>query len=109
MHVLERIGVISLAKIMGMSGLAIGLLIGLVYGGFIMIVGAGAAGAVASGEAPDAGPLAVLGIGGGLAMIIFIPLMYGALSFVTGLVYGFVLNVMLRIGGGLELELRKTR
>ena len=33
------------------------------------------------------------------------PIMYGMLSFIVGLIYGLVINLVLKMAGGLELNI----
>jgi len=106
-HVVQKItkiGVVSLAKIMGMSGLIFGLIAGVVYGGILILMGIiGASG----GQGENTG-FALAGIGVGLAMMIFVPVAYGIMSFIVGLIYGLIINVVLAFAGGLELEIRSV-
>ena len=96
------IGVLSLGKLMGIIGVAMGLLIGVVYGGIMILFGLIGAGAAEQ----DGASFAAVGIGGGLAVMIFAPVPYGAMSFVFGLLYALIINVALKWIGGLELEIR---
>ena len=75
---IKRVGVFSVAKIMGIIMAALGLLIGVIYGLIIMTVGA-AMMAAASGR--------------------------GGIGFIIGLIYGFVYNLASGVVGGIELEL----
>ena len=105
MQRITRIGVLSLAKIMCLVGLFGGLLIGIPYGLMLMLVGAGIG---ASAEQGGAG-ITVFGVGGGLVVMIALPLAYAALSFIVGLIYGLIINVVLGMAGGLELRIESPR
>lgn len=105
MHRITKLGVLSLAKIMGLSGAIFGLIIGVLYGGILILIGL--IGATTGG--PEAGGVAIVGIGGGLAMIVIIPVIYGGMSFVVGLIYGLIINFVLSLAGGLELEIHKIK
>jgi len=105
MQKITKIGVVSLAKIMGMSGLIFGLIAGVIYGGILILMGIIGA---SSGQDEAAG-FAIAGIGGGLAMMIVVPIAYGVMSFVVGLIYGLIINVVLALAGGLELEIRGVK
>jgi len=99
---ITKIGVISLAKILGMSGLIVGLIAGVIYGGILILLGIAGA---ASGE-EEAATFALAGVGGGLMVMVVVPIFYGGMSFVVGLIYGLVINLVLSLAGGLELEIR---
>ena len=105
MQRLTRVGVLSLAKILGLVGLFGGLLIGIPYGLMLMLLGAGIG---ASAEEGGAG-IAALGVSGGFLVMIAMPLVYAGLSFIVGLVYGLLINVVLSLAGGLELRIEAPR
>lgn len=102
MHKITQVGVLSLAKIMGVTGAAMGLLIGILYGimfavmGLVSVGGAGAKG----------GPPAAAMLGMALAAAIGVPILYGVMSFVFGLIWGLILNFMFRVVGPLEVEIQ---
>lgn len=99
MQRLKRIGIFSLAKIMSLLGLFAGLIAGVVYGLFVMALGAGA-------SAEQGGPeLLVFGIGGGLITMILVPFAYAVAGFVAGLIYGLIINIVLHLSGGLEVRI----
>ena len=95
----KRVGVLSFARISGVVGAGLGLIIGVIYGLIIMTVGA----AMMSGRG---GPGAGFGIVGGLFAMILIPAFYGVISFVFGALYAFVYNIAAGFVGGIELELQ---
>jgi hypothetical protein len=78
------------------------LILGVPYGLFAMAIGLIGG---ASGE-EGSGVMAAAGIGGGIAMMVLIPLIYGAFSFVFGLIYALIINLVLGFTGGLEIELQ---
>ena len=98
MRRLKSIGVMSLGKVMGMSGALLGAIFGVLYGVVVIV-------ASVMGLATEDGGLGAFGILGGVALMIGIPIFYGLGSFVFGLLYGLILNVVLGMAGGLELEL----
>jgi hypothetical protein len=102
MHTITRIGVVSFGKIMGMSGLLMGL-IAAVPAGLIIMLGSLFAGA-AGGSAESAG-VGAMGVGSGLMVMIGVPIVYGVFSFIFGLIYALIINLVLGMAGGLELEL----
>lgn len=105
MQRITKIGVVSLAKIMGMSGLIFGLIAGVIYGGILILMGI----IGASGGQDEAAGFALVGIGGGLAVMIMVPIAYGIMSFLIGLIYGLIINLVLALSGGLELEIRNLK
>jgi hypothetical protein len=100
MHRLKSVGMVSFGKLMGVIGVFVGLLIGLIYGGFLILFGL----AGAAGGQQGAPGMAAFGIGGGVAMMVLAPLFYGLFSFVFGLLYALIINLGLHFCGGLELE-----
>lgn len=95
---LKRVGVLSSAKISGIVGAGLGLIIGVIYGLILMTVGAALMSA--SGEGPGAG----FGIVGGLMVMIIAPIFYGVLSFIFGALYALIYNVAAGFVGGIEME-----
>jgi len=109
MHVIKQIGVVSLGKIMGVSGFLMGLIVGIPWGLILIAIGA-LGGAAASGEnAEAAGGLVAGGIGGGLFIMIGMPIMMGLGYFIFGLIYGLILNLVFGIAGGLEIQLEPAQ
>lgn len=100
---LKRIGVFSLAKLMGVVWAGLGLVIGIPLGLLMMIFGAAM---LSMGNEGAAG--AGVGIGIGLFYMIFIPIMYAVMGFVFGLVGGLIYNVASGFIGGVEFELENT-
>ena len=105
MHKITKIGVVSLAKIMGMSGLILGLIAGVIYGGILILMGLIGA---SSGQEEAVG-FALAGVGGGLAIMVSVPIFYGLMSFIVGLIYGLIINLVLTLAGGLELEIQSMK
>jgi ABC-type xylose transport system permease subunit len=97
MQRIQRIGVISLAKIQGLLFLLFGLLFGLLYGVIVSIVGIVAA---ATGEKE-----ALILVIAGVACIIGFPLLYGGMGFVMGALMAWLYNLVARRFGGLEIDL----
>ena len=98
MHNITNVGVLSLAKVMGLYGAVMGVVIALPYAGIGVLLG------MVSG---DAGGAAV-GVIGSLMLIILVPLGAGVGGFISGLIQGLVLNFVLAKTGGLELSLEKN-
>lgn len=95
MATLKRVGVVSLAKIMGCLYALIGLIVGAVFSLFSLV------GVVAADTGGDRVAAMLFGAG---AVIIF-PLMYGILGFISGLLIAALYNVCASAVGGLEIEL----
>lgn len=99
MRKITRIGIFSLARITGGVGLALGLIFGAIFS-LVSLVGAGFAAAEGGGLEGFAGLIF------GLGAVIVLPILYGGLAFLQGLVIGFVVNLALSLFGGLEIELQ---
>jgi Transmembrane domain of unknown function (DUF3566) len=100
----RRIGVLSAAKIQGLIGFVVGLIIGIFYALFALI-----GGAVITSIARSAGsesPLGGLGMGiiGAVAAIIILPIFYGIVSFIVGAISALIYNAAARLTGGIEVE-----
>jgi hypothetical protein len=98
---IKRMGVFSCAKIYSITLAAMGLIIGVIYGLIFMVVG----GAMMAGGGRDAGPAGASSLAIGLVMMIAIPIFYGVIGFIGGIVGALVYNVAAGVVGGLELEL----
>lgn len=100
--VVRRIGVLSLARVMGA-----------IYGGFGLIAGAifalfsifGAAIGAAAAESSEPLVAVLFGVGA----VIFMPLLYGLMGFVGGILSAALYNLVAGFVGGLELELAEAR
>jgi hypothetical protein len=95
MHIVKSVGVLSVAKIMGLVYGCLALLVVpvLLIGGF--------AGMFASSNKaafPFAGVI-------GIVFAIFVPFLYGAIGFVAGAISALIYNVVAKWVGGFELEL----
>lgn len=93
--IVRRIGVLSLAKIMGALYTGIGLVIG-AFVALLSLFGA----ALGAGESPEAWMGTFFGIGA----IVFLPIFYGLLGFVGGLIGAALYNLVAGFIGGLELD-----
>ena len=98
---IKRVGVFSYAKISSIVMAAMGLLIGIIYGLIFMVVG----GAMMAGGGRDSGTAGVSSVVIGLIMMVAIPIFYGIIGFIAGIVGGLVYNVASGFVGGLEIEL----
>jgi hypothetical protein len=93
MHILKSVGVMSVAKIMG---LIYGCL-GLIFAPFFLLFGL--LGSLAGqGKTPFAGIF-------GFVFAILMPILYGVMGFVMGAIGALLYNLFARLVGGFELEL----
>lgn len=93
--VLKSIGVLSCGKIMGILYAIMGLIGGLFFS-FISILGTLA-------EQGDKPPVVVM-LGIGIAAAVMVPVFYGILGFIGGVIMAAVYNLVAGTIGGLELE-----
>lgn len=98
---IKRMGVFSCAKIYSITLAAMGLIIGVIYGLIFMVVG----GAMMAGGGRDAGTAGASSLVIGLVMMIAIPVMYGLIGFIGGIIGALVYNVAAGVVGGLEIEI----
>ena len=98
---IKRVGVFSCAKMYAITLAAVGLVFGILYGLIFMVLG----GAMMAGGGRDAGMAGGSSLVIGLVMMIAIPVFYGFLGFIVGLISGLVYNIAAGVVGGLELEL----
>jgi hypothetical protein len=98
---IKRMGVFSCAKIYAIVMAAMGLIIGVIYGLIFMVVG----GAMMAGGGRDSGTAGASSLVIGLVMMLAIPVFYGIIGFIGGIVGALVYNVAAGIVGGIELEL----
>jgi hypothetical protein len=92
-HIVKSVGVLSVAKIMG---LIYGCM-GLIFAPFFLLIGL--VGSMA-GQAKSA----FAGMFG-IIFAIFMPVLYGAIGFVAGLLGALLYNLFAKLIGGFELEL----
>jgi len=106
----KRIHVVQAGLVLGVLYGGMGLLIGLIYSLVGLIVGvAGISSASSSGSGTGAGGSGVMELfaifgGMGLLAAIFIPLMYGAFGFITGMIGALIYNLTAKIIGGFKFD-----
>lgn len=100
--VITKVGVLSLGKLMGVMYAAIGLLFGVLYALFA-VVGGGAMLAMGGNEGAMGGGM-MMGLG--VAAVFVLPIAYGLLGFVGGLITALFFNIAAKYAGGLEVEAR---
>ena len=88
---IKRLGVLSVGLIHAVIGAFIGLLIGIFYGILISVAGS---------ATQQTGVFAGLGI----AMVIVMPILYGAFSFIGGIIFAALYNLGAKWTGGVKME-----
>jgi hypothetical protein len=95
--VVTRVKPMSAAKVQGLIGLGIGLLIGIPVSTFGLVMGS-------LMPSDQGGGLAGLLFGAGA--IIVLPLFYGCVSFISGAIMAVIYNLAAGWVGGIEVETR---
>ena len=96
--IVKKVNVVSLAKILSLLYAAMGLFAGMVFALFALF--GMAIGSAAGGGSME--PLFGVLFGGGA--VIVLPIFYGVMGFLAGLIGGAVFNLAAHLVGGLELE-----
>jgi hypothetical protein len=96
--IVKRIGVLSLAKVMAVIYVGIGLIAGVCLALFSTVAG----GMFAQQGAGGLG----MGMGMGMGAIITLPILYGLFGFIGGLISGWLYNLVAGWIGGIELDLQ---
>jgi hypothetical protein len=102
---INKLGVLSVGKIYGVMMFVIGLLIGLVYGFFIIVYSLFGAGIVGGDAALAIGGAGVVG---GIIAMIFFPVFYGILGFICGIIGALLYNLFAKLVGGVEIEVESV-
>jgi hypothetical protein len=100
--IIKRVGVMSVAKMMGGLYGLLGLIIGVPFG-LLMMLGMGAA-MMGTGHSDSAALGAGVGMGMGLGMMILFPIFYAVLGLVAGLIMGALYNLAAGYMGGVEID-----
>lgn len=100
--VIRRIGVLSLGKVMGLLYALLGLIFGVMFAFFSLL---GVAAGVANSQSSDA----LISLLFGAGSVIFMPIFYGILGFVLGLITALLYNLVAWLAGGIKIELEETR
>jgi|TARA_Y100000310_G_scaffold108411_1_gene106833 hypothetical protein len=96
MATIKKINALSLAKVMGLIYAFFGAILGAVLTLFSLM-----------GIAYSQADLGVVGIWIGTAGIIIVPVVYGIIGFIFGLLIAALYNLVARRIGGLEIEIQK--
>lgn len=94
---IRRFGVLSVGKMMGLTYALIGLIFGAIFSLLAVM------GAAFSAAADDSAGMAGMLFGAGA--IIIVPIFYGLIGFIGGLLTAAIYNLVAGIGGGVEVEL----
>ena len=98
MHIVKSVGVLSVAKILGLIHGCLGLIVAPV---FLMMGLMGSA----LGQQQN-NPLAgAFGIGFGIGLAVLAPVFYGAMGFIMGAIGALLYNLFAKWVGGFELEM----
>ncbi|MBD3252834.1 hypothetical protein GF386_03825 [Candidatus Pacearchaeota archaeon] len=100
---LKKIGVFSLAKISGLAGVIFGLIAGIMFFIFASLIGSLATIASASSETGSIVPAGIF-MGGGVFMLISMPIFYGLICFIGGALSAFIYNLVAGWIGGVEFN-----
>ena len=96
----KKVGAWSAAKVMGATHALIGLIFGIFVAVAALLGVLGAAAANSGGLAEAIG----FGIGGGLIGIVVLPIFYGIVGLIFGLISAALYNVVARLVGGIRIE-----
>lgn len=99
---IKRIGVLSVGKVFGVLYALFGLIFGAIFALFSLL-------GAATGAANSQGSEALVGLVFGLGSVIFLPLFYGVLGFIFGLISALLYNGVARLIGGIEIEVEEIR
>lgn len=98
---INKLGILSVAKMYAVMMFVISLLIAIPYGLMIILFSLGAARGVGGNEAFALGGM---GVAGGIAVMIILPIIYAILGFIGGIIGALLYNIFAGIVGGIEIE-----
>lgn len=101
MHRIKSVGVMSVAKVMGLIYGALGLLIVPIF----LVIGLASSMAVKQAQSAGANIPAAMGPVFAVMMAIAAPIMYGLIGFITGAISALIYNLIAGWVGGIEMEL----
>jgi hypothetical protein len=98
--VIRSVGVLSCAKVMGAMYVFVGLIVGGIFAMLSIL------GGLAAGPRGNQGePFALLF---GVGAVIILPLVYGGMGFIGGIIMGAIYNLVAGTIGGLEIQLERS-
>ncbi|MCR6662525.1 MAG: hypothetical protein NVV60_05100 [Luteimonas sp.] len=95
--IIKKLDVISVGKISGIIAAAIGLIAGLLFFIFGGLIG----GLIGANQGGGGGLIA---FGGGVFGLVLLPILYGVLGFIGGLIQAFIYNIAAGFVGGIRIE-----
>jgi hypothetical protein len=104
---IKRFAVISVAKMYGLLSFIFGLIIGVIYGLFIMIFGAAMTAFAPNRSDATAGGVSTVVLG--LMIMVLAPVMYGLMGLIAGAIGALIYNALAGIVGGVRFELEGVR
>lgn len=102
---IRKLGVMSVAKMYAVMMFVISLIISIPYGLAMIVISLIGAGSV---RGSDAFAVGGMGVVGGVAIMIILPIVYAALGFIFGAIGALVYNVFAGIVGGVEIEVENV-
>ena len=109
MLTVKQIGVLSVAKFLGVLYAGLGLVFGLIISLF-SVFGSILGGLLASNptfrDLAGGSQGSIISLAFGRGAVIALPIFYGILGFVGGLIFGLIGNLALGISGGIELKVK---
>lgn len=97
--VLRSVGVMSVGKLLG----AMYAIMGLIFGGFFSLLSLMAGGINPNQGDPNPLPFMI----GGMAAVIILPIVYGIMGFVGGIISAVVYNFIAGMVGGIEMDFER--
>ena len=94
---LEHINIMKMALFMGLSGVVIGLILGIVVAVINPLITPSIPEGIVGGG--------IFSLASGFMAIIILPILYGAINFVSGLIFTPIMNLILKITKGIDLEM----
>jgi hypothetical protein len=91
--IIKRINVVKLAIFQACMGIAFGVIAALLF----MLIGSTMLSHIG-------GQSAAVGVAGGMAMLIFLPIMYGVAGFIFGAIAAALYNLIAGVIGGIEID-----
>jgi len=98
---IRRFGIFSVAKMYALLMFVFGLIFGVIYGLFFIIFGAAMSAMGNQNEALGGVGSIVMGV----AFIVGIPIFYGVLGFIMGIITALIYNFAAGLVGGIKFEL----
>ncbi len=99
--ILQRIGVLSCAKVLGATYAGVGLILGF----FFSLIGVFQATFLGGTDLGNGA--AAFGFLFGVGAIVILPIVYGLMGFISGALGAFIYNLVAGVVGGMELVLRE--